>query len=107
MSPRSIYLRDQAAKCKWHANNIGDSETQVRAAEVKPEHFCRFRGLKLVRSPIDRASMADWAAPSDRTPIGHCLWAPAQVDSSQLQDGKCPSLVIDKASPYRTATRGR
>ena len=51
--------------------------------------------------------MADWAAPPDRTPIGHCLFAPAQIDSSQRQDGKCPLLVIEKASPYRTATRGR
>jgi hypothetical protein len=24
MSESSIYLRDQAAKCKWHANNMGD-----------------------------------------------------------------------------------
>jgi hypothetical protein len=51
--------------------------------------------------------MADWAAPPDRTPIGHCLFAPAQIDSSQRQDGKCPLLVIEKASPFRTATRGR
>ena len=29
MSPRSIHLRDQAAKCEWHAQNIGDNETQV------------------------------------------------------------------------------
>ena len=29
MSPRSIYLRDQAAKCEWHANNIRDDETEV------------------------------------------------------------------------------
>src|SRR5882724_3449324 len=49
--------------------------------------------------------MADWAAPPDRTPIGHCLCAPAQVDSSQLQDGKCPSLVIDKASLSHSNSR--
>jgi hypothetical protein len=29
MSPRSIYLRDQAAKCEWHANNIRDDETEI------------------------------------------------------------------------------
>jgi len=29
MSSRSVYLRDQAAKCEWHAQNIGDNETQV------------------------------------------------------------------------------
>jgi hypothetical protein len=38
--------------------------------------------------------------------LGHCLCAPAQAESpagSRMR--KCPSLVIDKASPYRTATR--
>jgi hypothetical protein len=51
--------------------------------------------------------MADWAAPPDRTPIRHCLFAAAQIDSSPREDGKCPLLVIEKASPFRTATRGR
>jgi len=37
MSERSIYLRDQAEKCRWHANAISDSQTQValrKLAEV-------------------------------------------------------------------------
>ena len=29
MSSRTIYLRDQAAKCEWHADNIRDVETQA------------------------------------------------------------------------------
>jgi hypothetical protein len=29
MSPRSIYLRNQATKCEWHAQNISDNQTQV------------------------------------------------------------------------------
>jgi hypothetical protein len=28
MSSRSIYLRDQAENLQWHANAIGDAETQ-------------------------------------------------------------------------------
>jgi hypothetical protein len=32
MSPRPIYLRDQAAKCRWYAKNIGDAETQNNCA---------------------------------------------------------------------------
>ena len=45
MSPRSIYLRDQAAKCKWHANNMGDSmgdsETQVRLRKLAAEYVAQ------------------------------------------------------------------
>jgi hypothetical protein len=39
MSPRSIYLRDQAAKCEWHAKNIGDSETQVDLRKLAAEYI--------------------------------------------------------------------
>jgi hypothetical protein len=39
MSSRSVYLREQAAKCEWHANNIGDSETQVRLRNLAAEYF--------------------------------------------------------------------
>jgi hypothetical protein len=38
MSPRSIYLRGQADKCQWHANNIGDSETQDRLQKLAAEY---------------------------------------------------------------------
>jgi hypothetical protein len=38
MSPRSIYLPDQADKCRWHANNIGDSETQDRLRKLAAEY---------------------------------------------------------------------
>jgi hypothetical protein len=38
MSTRSIYLRDQAAKCEWHANNMGDSETQVRLRKLAAKY---------------------------------------------------------------------
>jgi hypothetical protein len=38
MSPRSIYLRDQAAKCEWHAKNMGDSETQTRLQKLAAEY---------------------------------------------------------------------
>ena len=38
MSPRSIYLRDQAAKCRWHAKNISDAETQVGLRKLADEY---------------------------------------------------------------------
>ena len=38
MSPRSIYLRNQAAKCERHAQNIGDIETQVKLRKLAAEY---------------------------------------------------------------------
>ena len=34
MHARSIYLRDQAANCEWHAKNIRDEETEVALREM-------------------------------------------------------------------------
>jgi hypothetical protein len=36
---RSIYLRDQAAKCEWHAKNIGDSQTQLDLRKLAGEYI--------------------------------------------------------------------
>jgi hypothetical protein len=41
MSQRSIYLRDQAAKCEWHASNMGDCETQVRLRKLAAEYVAQ------------------------------------------------------------------
>jgi hypothetical protein len=46
MSPRSIYLRDQAAKCEWHANNLGDSETQVRLRKLAAEYIVQANDIE-------------------------------------------------------------
>jgi hypothetical protein len=39
MPERSIYLRDQAAKCRWHANFIGDPETQAELRKLAAEYI--------------------------------------------------------------------
>jgi hypothetical protein len=41
MSERSIYLRDQADKCRWHASHIGDPETQVELRKLAAEYVLR------------------------------------------------------------------
>jgi len=41
MSERSTYLRDQADKCRWHANRIGDAETQVELRKLAAEYVVR------------------------------------------------------------------
>jgi hypothetical protein len=41
MSERSIYLRDQADKCRWHADRITDAETQERLRKLAAEYIER------------------------------------------------------------------
>jgi hypothetical protein len=38
MSKRSIYLRDQAAKCRWHADRLTDVETQSELRKLASEY---------------------------------------------------------------------
>jgi hypothetical protein len=38
MSPRSIYLREQAAKCEWHAKNVRDDKTEVELRKLAAEY---------------------------------------------------------------------
>jgi hypothetical protein len=38
MSERSIYLRDQAAKCRWHADRLGDAETQAELRKLAAQY---------------------------------------------------------------------
>jgi hypothetical protein len=39
MSPRSVYLRDQADKCRKHAENIGDADTQEQLRILAAEYI--------------------------------------------------------------------
>jgi hypothetical protein len=39
MSPRSIHLRDQADKCRRHAENIGDADTQEQLRILAAEYI--------------------------------------------------------------------
>ena len=41
MSERSIYLRDQADKCLWHASHISDSETEGELRKLATEYIER------------------------------------------------------------------
>jgi hypothetical protein len=41
MSARSIYLRDQAVKCRWHANLISDVQTQKELRKLADEYVER------------------------------------------------------------------
>jgi hypothetical protein len=39
MSERSIYLRDQAGKCRWHADHMTDTETQAELRKLAAEYI--------------------------------------------------------------------
>jgi hypothetical protein len=39
MSERSIYLRDQATKCRWHADKITDPVTQTELRKLAAEYI--------------------------------------------------------------------
>jgi hypothetical protein len=41
MSARSIYLRDQADKCRRHANAISDTQTQEELRKLAAEYVVR------------------------------------------------------------------
>ena len=39
MSERSTYLRDQATKCRWHADKITDPVTQTELRKLAAEYI--------------------------------------------------------------------
>jgi hypothetical protein len=41
MSERSIYLRDQAAKCRAHANSMTDAETQAALRKLADKYVAQ------------------------------------------------------------------
>jgi hypothetical protein len=46
MSSRSVYLRDQAAKCEWHAQNMGDTETQVALRKLADQYLAEAEDIE-------------------------------------------------------------
>jgi Uri superfamily endonuclease len=41
MSERSIYLRDQADKCRWHADHMSDASTQAELRNLAADYILR------------------------------------------------------------------
>jgi hypothetical protein len=52
MSERSSYLRDQAEKCRWHANAITDAETQVQLRELAAEYIAQAAEIESREIPL-------------------------------------------------------
>jgi hypothetical protein len=56
MSERSIYLRDQADKCRWHAKNIADAETQEQLRILAAQYIMQAVAIES-EEPSYRACM--------------------------------------------------
>jgi hypothetical protein len=41
MSERSIYLRDQAAKCRWHAGRMTDDEVRAKLQKLAADYMAQ------------------------------------------------------------------
>ena len=69
MSERSIYLRDQAAKCRWHTENISDSETQERLRKLASEYIVEATAIEAREGNTKSLPPSLWnGLPSDAEP---------------------------------------
>jgi hypothetical protein len=46
MSSRSIYLRERAAKCEWHAKNMFDGQTQRALRKLVAEYVAEAEDIE-------------------------------------------------------------
>jgi hypothetical protein len=46
MSERSVYLRDQIAKCEFHAQGIGDTETQDQLRKLAAQYLAELEEIE-------------------------------------------------------------
>jgi hypothetical protein len=53
MSERSIYLRDEAAKCRWHADRMTELETQAVLRLLAARYVAQAAAIEMTNS-IDR-----------------------------------------------------
>jgi hypothetical protein len=51
MSERSMYLRDQAAKCRWHADAISDAQTQAELRNLAAEYVMKAAEIESKEKP--------------------------------------------------------
>jgi hypothetical protein len=51
MSERSVFLRDQADKCRRHAAAITDDRTQVELRKLAAEYIERATAIEAARRP--------------------------------------------------------
>jgi hypothetical protein len=51
MSERSIYLRDQADKYRWHADHMSDPETQVQLRKLAAEYVAQAAEIETSEPP--------------------------------------------------------
>ena len=60
MSARSIYLRDQAGKCRGHANNMSDPETKIALWKLADEYLGRAADIETQEKIAGRLPPSLW-----------------------------------------------
>jgi Uri superfamily endonuclease len=69
MSERAAYLRDQADKCRWHADHLTDAETKVQLRKLASEYIERAAKLdKAEKKATDLKSQVDATPRPDPSP---------------------------------------
>jgi hypothetical protein len=56
MSERSIYLRDQADKCRRHASDLSDAYTQTELRKLADEYIARAVVIESTESRLPASS---------------------------------------------------
>jgi hypothetical protein len=63
MSERSIYLRDEAAKCRWHADRMTELETQAALRLRAARYVAQAAAIEMSEldrhEPLNRSKMPD------------------------------------------------
>jgi hypothetical protein len=60
MSERSIYLRSEAEKCRWHAENIRDTETQAALRKLADEYVAEAAAIEGEENEPAGAMPSQW-----------------------------------------------
>jgi hypothetical protein len=63
MSERSIYLRDEAAKCRWHADCMTELETQAALRLLADRYAAQAAAIEITeldrQEPLNHSKMPD------------------------------------------------
>jgi hypothetical protein len=64
MSERSIYLRDEAAKCRWHADRMTELETQAALRLLAARYVAQAAAIEMTeldrQEPLNHSKTSEW-----------------------------------------------
>jgi hypothetical protein len=64
MSERSIYLRDEAANCRWHADRMTELETQAALRLLAARYVAQAAAIEMTeldrQEPLNHSETSEW-----------------------------------------------